>query len=231
MQAKLLRVLEERKITRVGGTQQIDVDVRVVCATNRDLEAEVARRAFREDLFFRVGGFSVVVPPLRDRRPEILPLADFFLAQMGRELGQAVPRLTAAAQRALERYAWPGNVRELRNALERASVLATGSVIEVEDLPERVREAAAAAGGAAAGLGVAGASTVGGAALELGGEPGAVDVKQQIADIERSSILAVLDACGGNQTRAARKLGLSRRALIYRMEKHGLKPPPGGADD
>ena len=232
MQAKLLRVLEERKITRVGGTQQIDVDVRVVCATNRDLEAEVARRAFREDLFFRVGGFSVVVPPLRDRRPEILPLADFFLAQMGRELGQAVPRLTAAAQRALERYAWPGNVRELRNALERASVLATGSVIEVEDLPERVREAAAAAGGAAAGLGVAGASAVGGAAaLELGGEPGAVDVKQQIADIERSSILAVLDACGGNQTRAARKLGLSRRALIYRMEKHGLKPPPGGADD
>jgi transcriptional regulator with GAF, ATPase, and Fis domain len=220
MQAKLLRVLEEREVTRVGGTQPIEVDVRVVCATNRDLEAEVARRAFREDLYFRVGGFSLLVPPLRDRRTEVLPLADYFLAQMGSELGQSAPRLTAAARLALERHDWPGNVRELRNALERASVLSTGGVIEVDDLPERVREATGApdaSHGAAAPLPAA-----------ARGEAGAVDVKQRIADIERQSILAVLEGCGGNQTRAARKLGLSRRALIYRMEKHGLKPPPGG---
>jgi DNA-binding NtrC family response regulator len=214
MQAKLLRVLEERRITRVGGTQEIEVDVRVVCATNRDLEAEVARRAFREDLFFRVSGFTILVPPLRDRRAEILPMADYFLGQMARELGQAAPRLSPAAQRLLESYPWPGNVRELRNALERAIVLAPGGIIDAEDLPERVREEAASAGLPAA-------------VPVTPGVAGAVDVKQQIADVERASILAVLEACGGNQTRAARQLGLSRRALIYRMEKHGLKPPPG----
>jgi two-component system response regulator AtoC len=214
MQAKLLRVLEERRITRVGGTQEIEVDVRVVCATNRDLEAEVARRGFREDLFFRVSGFAILVPPLRDRRSEILPLADYFIVQMVRELGQPPPALTPAAQRALVGHSWPGNVRELRNALERAIVLAIGGVIDLDDLPERVREEAPTAGPPLAPAPAPAA--------------GAVDVKQHIADVERASILAVLEACGGNQTRAARQLGLSRRALIYRMEKHGLKPPPGG---
>jgi transcriptional regulator with GAF, ATPase, and Fis domain len=210
VQAKLLRVLEERKLTRVGGTQEIEVDVRVVCATNRDLESEVARRAFREDLFFRISGFTILVPALRERRAEILPLADYFLGQMARELSQPAPRLAAATQRLLESYSWPGNVRELRNALERAMVLQTSGVIEVEDLPERVRDAA-----------------MPGEAVPVP-EGGTVDVRQHIADVERASILAVLEACGGNQTRAARRLGLSRRALIYRMEKHGLKPPPGG---
>jgi two-component system response regulator AtoC len=212
VQAKLLRVLEEHKITRVGGTQEIAVDVRVVCATNRDLDSEVARGAFREDLFFRISAFAILVPPLRDRRGEILPLADYFLAVMSREHGQAPPALSDAARRALERYSWPGNVRELRNALERALVLQGSGVIEIEDLPERVRDE-----------------------IELRGSPIAlpvidgagVDVRQQIADVERASIQAVLEACGHNQTHAARKLGLSRRALIYRMEKHGLKPPPG----
>jgi transcriptional regulator with GAF, ATPase, and Fis domain len=209
LQAKLLRVLEERKITRVGGTQEIEVDVRVVCATNRDLEAEVARRSFREDLFFRISGFTIIVPPLRDRRAEVLPLAEYFLGQMARELGQRAPTVSPDARRALDAYAWPGNVRELRNALERALVLATSGVIDLEDLPERVREEAAVAPSPS--------------------PAGALDVRQHIADVERASIQAALDACGGNQTQAARKLGLSRRALIYRMEKHGLKPPPGSA--
>jgi two-component system, NtrC family, response regulator AtoC len=212
VQAKLLRVLEERKLTRVGGTQEIDVDVRVVCATNRDLEAEVGRRQFREDLFFRVSGFTILVPPLRDRRSEILPLAHYFLGQMARELDQPAPHVGPAASRLLETYDWPGNVRELRNALERAMVLQTAGVIEVEDLPERVRDAAVPSDAPPS---------------APGAPPGVLDVKQQVADVERASIVAVLEACGGNQTQAARKLGLSRRALIYRMEKHGLKPPPG----
>jgi DNA-binding NtrC family response regulator len=209
VQAKLLRVLEQRKLTRVGGTQEIDVDVRVLCATNRDLEDDVARRAFREDLYFRISGFTILVPPLRDRRPEILPLADHFLGQLARELGQPAPRVGADARLLLESYQWPGNVRELRNALERAMVLQTSGVIEVEDLPERLRDAEPPS-------------------TRPEGPPGILDVRQQVAEVERASIQAVLDACGGNQTQAARKLGLSRRALIYRMEKHGLKPPPGG---
>ena len=213
MQAKLLRVLEEHKITRVGGTQEIAVDVRVVCATNRDLETEVGRGAFREDLYFRISAFTILVPPLRDRKSEIVPLTDYFLGVMAREHGQAPPRVADQARRALERYSWPGNVRELRNALERALVLQAGGVVELEDLPERLREEAEVRGGPA---------------LPLPVIDGGVDVRQQIADVERASILAVLEACGGNQTHAARKLGLSRRALIYRMEKHGLKPPPGG---
>ncbi len=213
VQAKLLRVLEEHKITRVGGTQEIAVDVRVVCATNRDLEGEVGRGAFREDLYFRISAFTILVPPLRDRKSEILPLTEYFLGVMAREHGQAPPRVSDEARRALERYSWPGNVRELRNALERALVLQAGGVVELEDLPERLREESEMRGGPA---------------LPLPVEGGGVDVRQQIADVERASILAVLEACGGNQTHAARKLGLSRRALIYRMEKHGLKPPPGG---
>ncbi len=213
VQAKLLRVLEEHKITRVGGTQEIAVDVRVVCATNRDLEIEVARGAFREDLFFRISAFTILVPPLRDRKGEILPLTEYFLGVMAHEHGQAPPQVSDEARRALERYSWPGNVRELRNALERALVLQAGGVGELEDLPERLREEAELRGGPA---------------LPLPVVDGGVDVRQQIADVERASILAVLEACGGNQTHAARKLGLSRRALIYRMEKHGLKPPPGG---
>ena len=213
VQAKLLRVLEEHKITRVGGTQEIAVDVRVVCATNRDLESEVTRGAFREDLYFRISAFTILVPPLRDRKSEILPLTDYFLGVMAREHGMAPPRVADEARRALERYSWPGNVRELRNALERALVLHAGGVVELEDLPERLREETEMRGGPA---------------LPLPVTDGGVDVRQQIADVERASILAVLEACGGNQTHAARKLGLSRRALIYRMEKHGLKPPPGG---
>jgi two-component system response regulator AtoC len=209
-QAKLLRVLEEHKITRVGGTQEISVDVRVVCATNRDLEAEVARGAFREDLFFRISAFTLLVPPLRDRRAEIMPLAEHFIRQTSRELGQPPALLSPDARRALERYAWPGNVRELRNAIERSLVLQSGGVIALEDLPERVRD-----------------SDGGGAPASSIAVPASGDVREQIAEVERATIVAALDSCGGNQTRAAQKLGLSRRALIYRMEKYALKPPPG----
>jgi DNA-binding NtrC family response regulator/pSer/pThr/pTyr-binding forkhead associated (FHA) protein len=214
LQAKLLRVLEERRFSRVGGTEEIEVDVRIVCATNRDLEAEVARGAFREDLYFRVSAFTIMIPPLRDRPREIIPLAELFLRQSARELGTATPTLSREARQCLERYVWPGNVRELRNAIERAVVLKQGDVIQLEDLPARLQDASMLADP----LPLSATAT---SSLELAG-----DVRERVAEVERAAIEAALEACGGNQTRAAQKLGLSRRTLIYKLEKYGLKRRP-----
>ena len=215
LQAKLLRVLERRKITRVGGTAEIDVDVRVVGATNRNLEKEVERGRFREDLFFRVSAFTMVVPPLRDRPSEIPLMAEHFARMFARELKQDAPTISAAVRERLLRYPWPGNVRELRNAIERAVVLRNGPTLEVEHLPERVRDAPTRAEAA---------SSAGRTLVAVGD---GVDMREHIAEVERASIVAALEACSGNQTRAAEKLGVSRRALIYKLEKYGLKPPPG----
>jgi DNA-binding NtrC family response regulator len=209
LQAKLLRVLEQRRITRVGGTEEIEVDVRVICASHRDLEAESRKGGFRPDLFFRISAFTIFVPALRDRPVEIDLLAQHFLRQTAAQTRQRVPTLSPAASAALRRHAWPGNVRELRNAIERAMVLHSAGVIGVEDLPDSIREGRAVAQVAAA------------PALTLDG------MRDQIADMERATIAAVLEACRGSQTEAAKRLGISRRTLIYRMEKHGLKPPPG----
>ncbi len=220
LQAKLLRVLERKVITRVGGTDELGVDVRVVAATNRDLEAEIRVGRFREDLYFRIAGFAVVVPPLRERPAEIVPLAERFLARFAGELGRSVPRLTEDARAVLLGYDWPGNVRELKNAMDRALVLTSGDAITAADLPERLgdarRRAAAAPGGAAG-------------AAAGGGGGGGVRVRDQLADVERAAIVAALERCGGNQTHAARELGMSRRALIYKLERHGLKAPPASA--
>ncbi|HUQ04809.1 MAG TPA: sigma 54-interacting transcriptional regulator [Kofleriaceae bacterium] len=216
LQAKLLRVLERKVVTRVGGTAEIPVDVRVIAATNRDLETEVRDGRFREDLYFRIAGFTVVVPPLRDRTEEIVPLAERFAARFAAELGRPAPTIAADARAALQSHDWPGNVRELKNAIDRALVLATGGEITATDLPDKVVDARRrAAGGAAA----AAAATA----------AGAPSVRDQLADVERAAIVAALDACGGNQTHAAKQLGLSRRALIYKMERHGLKALPASA--
>ena len=208
LQAKLLRVLEQRRITRVGGTDEIEVDVRVVCATHRDLEAESRAGRFRADLFFRISAFTIYVPALRDRPAEIEMLAQHFLRQCAAQTRQRIPLLSPAAVAALRRHAWPGNVRELRNAIERAMVLHSSGVIQVEDLPDSIREGRAVVQPVAP-------------TLSLDG------MRDQIADMERATIAAVLESCGGSQTEAAKQLGISRRTLIYRMEKHGLKPPPG----
>jgi DNA-binding NtrC family response regulator len=176
--------------------------VRVVCATNRDLEAETRRNAFRLDLFYRISAFTILVPPLRDRPGEILRLAELFIRQL--VATRRPPALAPSAAAALRRYPWPGNVRELRNAIERAVVIHTGDTIELEDLPDHVREAAVA----------------------QGDDGDTVDIRDHVATLERKALAAALAACSGNQTEAARRLGISRRTLIYRMEKHGLKPPP-----
>jgi DNA-binding NtrC family response regulator/pSer/pThr/pTyr-binding forkhead associated (FHA) protein len=211
LQAKLLRVLEQRRITRVGGTEEIEVDVRVVCATHRDLEAESRRGAFRVDLFFRISAFTILVPPLRDRPAEIELLAKAFIQQSASEQRRRPPTLSPAASAALHRYSWPGNVRELRNAIERALVLHSDGVIRVEDLPESVCESR---------------PEITTSTFTLDGQH---DVRDHIAELERVAIATALEASKGNQTDAAKQLGISRRTLIYRMEKHGLKPPPPGA--
>ncbi|MEP6862341.1 MAG: helix-turn-helix domain-containing protein, partial [Deltaproteobacteria bacterium] len=174
---------------------------------HRDLERASRDGGFRSDLFFRISAFTILVPPLRNRPDEIIPLARHFIGQAAASRKQSAPTLSPAAAAAMRRHVWPGNVRELRNAIERAAVLQSGPTIEIEDLPDRVQEWRVLLG----------------APLAVAGSP---DIRDQIADLERTSIVAALAACGGNQTEAARKLGLTRRTLIYRMEKHQLKPLP-----
>jgi DNA-binding NtrC family response regulator/pSer/pThr/pTyr-binding forkhead associated (FHA) protein len=204
LQAKLLRVLERKVITRVGGTSEVATDARLIAATHRNLDADVRAGRFRQDLLFRIGGFTIAVPPLRDRPAEIIPLAEHFARTAAAEQARPAPALSDDAREALAGYAWPGNVRELRNALERALVLAT-ETITAADLPERIHDASHRVRPAT---------------------PAGADVRGQLAEVERAAIVAALEADSGNQTRAARRLGLSRRALIYKMEKYGLKPPP-----
>jgi DNA-binding NtrC family response regulator len=200
-QAKLLRALEQRKITRVGGTKEIAVDVRLVCATNRDLEVEVSRGRFRADLFFRVSAFVIPIPPLRDRRMEIAPLATRFVRELA--YGDATPAIGPEALDALRAYDWPGNVRELRNVIERALVLAGGSQIEPHHLPERICETPPSRLVPALGR--------------------SISVRQRVAQVEREAVVTALESTHGNQTQAARKLGISRFALIRLMDKHDLK--------
>ena len=209
LQAKLLRVLETRRITRVGGTDEIEVEVRLVCATHRDLEAEANAGTFRSDLFFRISAFTILVPPLRDRPEQILALAEHFLQQATADSAAGSPWISPSASEALQQYAWPGNVRELRNAIERAVVVHTGGVVELEDLPDHIRD-----------------RRVVGEVAAAAAASGRRDVRDQIADLERGAIVAALEASNGNRTQAAKQLGLTRRTLLYRMEKHGLKPLP-----
>lgn len=193
-QARLLRVLEERTITRVGSTDPIPVDVRVIAATHRDLEEDAASGRFRQDLLYRVAVLTIVIPPLRERPEDIRFLAELFL----KEVGGGSLRLDGDALSALERRPFPGNVRELRNLIEAAAVLSEGDTIQIGDFPNA-----------------------------RSGAPNAeVDttLSSQVGDFERDRIVTALDACSGNQSAAARRLGITRRALIYRMEKHGLKP-------
>ncbi len=209
LQPKLLRVLEQRIVTRVGGTAEVPVDVRLIAATHRNLEHEVRTGGFREDLYFRISTFTLAVPPLRDRPADIGPLVEHFIRGFAGEQAPVIPTITAATRELLLAYPWPGNVRELRNAIERAMVMQSGGIIDVEHLPERVR------GGGGGGRG----------ALVPVGD--ALGMRDQLADVERAAIVSALESTGGNQTHAASRLGLSRRALIYKLEKYGLKAPPG----
>ncbi|HEX3480597.1 MAG TPA: sigma 54-interacting transcriptional regulator [Kofleriaceae bacterium] len=211
VQVKLLRVLEDRKVLRVGGRTPRTLDVRFVAATNRDLQAEIERGNFRQDLYFRLNGVAFTIPPLRERVTEIAPLAERFLAAASRMLDRGEPlRLSAEALGYLERYRWPGNVRELRSVIERAAVLSSGEVIVPADLPAQL-------------TGVAG-----GSAPPAGGGDSQDDTRPPPTD-ERERILEALDQCAGNQTRAAKQLGVSLRTLVNWLTKYKIPRPRGGS--
>jgi two-component system response regulator FlrC len=209
VQAKMLRVLEEREFQRLGGTRASRADIRVIAATNRDLHAAMRRGEFREDLYYRLGVFEIALPPLRHRPEDILDLADVFLAEIGATVGRPAAGLDSDAKAQLLAYAWPGNVRELRNAIERAVILADGGVIRREHLPV-TPPAALAAQGAASAAGAALAS----APLPASGI--------NLDELERSLIVKALAQARHNKTRAAKLLGLTRAQLYSRIDKYGL---------
>ena len=205
LQSKLLRVLETRTFRRVGGHGDIQVDVRVVAATHRDLQKQVAAGRFREDLYFRLHVVVIEMPPLRDRIEDLEPLVAHFLSQLCSDLGRAPVRLAPAALKALLDYPWPGNVRELRNVLERVLLLeAEGDVIELEHLPAEITHRRSGA------LAAAPASPF---------PPGVV---RPLAEIEKLAIEHALRVCDGNKTRAAQQLGISRQTLRTKLKEFAL---------
>jgi DNA-binding NtrC family response regulator len=252
-QVKLLRVLEERVVMRVGGLKGRPLDVRFIAATNRDLEAEIARGVFRQDLFFRLNGATLVVPPLRERVSEIAELGRAFVAQAARQMNHArPPSISRAAYDLMLGYSWPGNIRELRNVMERAVLLCTAGEILPSHLPlEKMRgtlgvsteldraalmAAQAQAGGApavstssseitlATGRSRRRSNTVATATVRL---PGPADAPPAASEREREKqrILEALATCAGNQTAAAAHLGIARRTLINKLELHGISRP------
>ena len=214
-QAALLRVLETRKVTRVGGEKEIAVDVRVIAATHRDLEGMVEAGRFRQDLLYRLNTVTLRLPPLRERVDEIRPLAERFLKETRKQSGGDVRSIDPRALAALEAYSWPGNVRELRNVIERACVLAEGDAIMPEDLTDRVRGARPQQTPPPAIEDRGKVNTTG----EM--EPG--DYKEHIRRYEAELILRALHKHNGNQTEAAKTLGLPLRTLVHKIQTYGIK--------
>jgi two-component system response regulator AtoC len=196
LQAKLLRFLEEKTFKRVGGLADIRVDVRVVAATNRDLEREVKAGKFREDLFYRLQVMPIALPALRERKGDTIVLANYFIDQFNREFRKRIRGLSAAAATLLEQYQWPGNVRELRNAIERAMLLSDRDYLEPEDFTLT--------------------RTVNPTEFRLPAEG------VNLEEVERQLLVQALERAGGNQTQAAQLLGINRDQVRYRIEKFGL---------
>ncbi len=208
VQAKLLRALQERVIERVGGGQEIEITARLVAATHRDLEAEVAAGRFRQDLFFRIHVIPIHVPPLREREGDIARLAQAFIERARAREGRGPKRFDAEALRVLERHAWPGNVRELQNVVERCVALAPGEAVRVEDLPESFRRRSDVR------------------ALQGEVVEGNLKLDQATTSFERQILREALTRANWNQTRAAEALGITRRVLKRKMDRYGISSPP-----
>jgi DNA-binding NtrC family response regulator len=204
VQAKLLRALQEKQIERLGGAEVIAVDVRVIAATNRNLEDDVSQGRFRSDLFYRINVVPIELPALVERREDIRRLAGHFLEQARSETGRGPKSVSRDAIAALERYAWPGNVRELENAIERAVALTEGDVLEVDDLPPAIVRASGAA------------------TLHESVRTGKLAFEEAVGDFERSLILESLERTDWNQTRAAEQLRITRRALKLKMDRYAI---------
>jgi len=193
LQSKFLRVLQGSQFERVGGTRTITVDVRVIAATNQDLQQSIREKAFREDLFYRLNVFPIEIPPLRDRREDILPLAEFFTKKISQRMGIPCPALTRKVEQTLYSYDWPGNIRELQNAIERALIVSDSPKIEVEDLPLRPLPESSLTG-----------------------------PDMTLAELEKAAILKALDRNQQDRRLTAQQLGISLRTLQYRLKDYGL---------
>jgi DNA-binding NtrC family response regulator len=198
VQVKLLRVLEEKRFERVGGEETIEVDVRVIAATNRDLRESIARGAFREDLYYRLNVVNIHIPPLRERKEDIPLLITAFLAEFSRENGKPIDGIDSKARLALHNYSWPGNVRQLRNSIESAVVLCKGNTITLEDLPPNIRG-------------------------EASEEYIRVPVGTDLAQVEKEVIRTTLGREGGNKSRTAEILGIGRKTLHRKLQEYGLE--------
>ena len=206
MQVKLLRTIQERRVRPVGASEDHAVDIRIIAATNRDLEAMVAQKAFREDLYFRINVISIRVPPLRERREDIALLATHFLRHYAPIMGKGEPALARDALEAIEGYAWPGNIRELENVIERALAIAPGSRVERGHLPEALQGLRAPKG-----------------FQEIDIPPTGFDLNEAIEGIRKVYILRAIELEGGNVTHAAKRLGITFRSIRHFVKKYGIQ--------
>jgi Nif-specific regulatory protein len=197
-QVKLLRVLQEREFERVGGTETVKVNVRLIAATNKDMEKAIVDGTFREDLYYRLNVFTIFVPPLRERKADLLLLADHFLEKFSREHGKVIKRISTPAIDMLMAYHWPGNVRELENALERAVLVCDGAVVHGHHLPPSLQTA------------------------EASGTVTRVTLKEAVASYERDLIIDALKTTRGNRAKAARLLDTTERILNYKVRAYGI---------
>jgi DNA-binding NtrC family response regulator len=195
IQAKLLRVLEERSFERLGGTETLGIEARLIALTNADLQRAVTARRFREDLYFRLSVLAIHVPALRERRADIVPLSEHMLARLAAVHGRDGASLSEAARSALERYDWPGNIRELKNAIERGLIFGKGAALSPEYLPEGIRA----------------------------GDAGAIAGMRSLEEMEREVIQKTLEGTHYKITRAAEILGISRKTLLDKRKKYGLQ--------
>jgi len=210
MQGKLLRVLQERTIRRVGGLKDIPIDVRVIAATNRNLQDKIADGSFREDLFYRINVFPIHIPPLRERTDDIPALASYFLDSFSRAFGRDFRDVSADASELMKQYKWPGNIRELRNVIERICIMGQGPALLPEHLPQEIRGIAPAA------VSSAGAA---GSAPNLPVDTGLDDA---VMEFEKALIRQALDKTRGNVLQTANMLKIPRGTLRYKMDKYGL---------
>jgi DNA-binding NtrC family response regulator len=225
MQVKLLRALQEGEFERVGGIKTTRVDVRLIAATNRDLQAEIEAGRFRKDLYYRLAVVPIVLPALRERRSDIPMLARHFVEKYNRKLNKRIEGITDDALALLQAYPWPGNIRELENLIERVLLFADGPLITARDLPDPVRQGAGPQGNATAASSVSVEVTT--------GEAGLKDiVRMKAAELEKDLITKALEETGGNVTRAAKKLQISRKSLQTKMKEFGLRDtsPEGGEE-
>lgn len=207
LQVKLLRVLQEREFERVGGTETIKTDIRVIAATNRNLEEMIKQGEFRQDLYYRLNVVCLSAPPLRERKEDIGLLADYFLQKFAGENSRELMGFDTAALRILERYRWPGNVRELANVIERAVIMSNGSMIFPEDLPNSLRD---------------NDKTIDEVVVDSK-QPQGQNLKEMMKQVECNFIKDALDRNHGNKAKTAKELGISRRSLLYKIEEYQLE--------